>query len=51
MMPDSQFTNFIQIQSIGNILYTHGALWLILASLILLLSIVGPIVLSQKTNE
>lgn len=43
---DSQFATFLQIQSIGQVLYTNGALWLIIASVILLLAIVGPITLS-----
>lgn len=50
---DTIFANFHQIQSIGQNLYTSGSLWLIVASCILLLAMVGPIVLSlapAKTN-
>lgn len=39
-------TNGLQIQSIGSMLYTHAAIWLILASIILLLAMISPIVLS-----
>lgn len=48
--PDTEFTNFLQIQSIGFSLYTYGALWLIIASIILLLAMVGPITLSIAKN-
>lgn len=41
-------TNGLQIQSIGSMLYTHAAIWLILASIILLLAIISPIVLSMN---
>lgn len=46
--PDTAFNsmNSLQIQNIGNMLYTHGAIWLILASVILLLAMISPIVLS-----
>lgn len=45
---DTQFASFLQIQSIGYSIYTTGALWLILASVILLLAMVGPITLSMS---
>ena len=45
---DTQFASFLQIQSIGYSIYTTGALWLIVASVILLLAMVGPITLSMK---
>jgi NADH-ubiquinone oxidoreductase chain 6 len=49
---DSNFSNFLQIQSIGQNLYTYGSIWLILTSIILLLAMVGPITLSiNKSNE
>lgn len=50
---DGSFSNFIQIQSIGQNLYTHGSIWLILTSVILLLAMVGPITLSisRTTNN
>jgi NADH-ubiquinone oxidoreductase chain 6 len=43
---DTNFSYFIQIQSIAQNLYTYGSVWLILTSIILLLAIVGPITLS-----
>lgn len=45
---DANFTNFLQIQSIGQNLYTYGAIWLLLTSLILLLAIIGPISLTMN---
>lgn len=48
--PDTQFSNFIQVESIGYSIYTIGAIWLIIASIILLLAIVGPISLSINKN-
>jgi len=41
-----QFSNFIQIQSIGYLLYTNNSFWLLLTSVILLLAMIGPITLS-----
>lgn len=40
----------LQIQSIGTMLYTHSAIWLIVASIILLLAMISPIVLSKNIN-
>ena len=48
---ETQFASFIQIQSIGHVLYTNGALWLIVASVILLLAMVGPITLSMNKTS
>ena len=48
---DTQFASFLQIQSIGYSIYTSGALWLIVASVILLLAMVGPITLSMNKKE
>ena len=45
-----QFSNFIQIQSIGYILYTNNRFWLMLTSIILLLAMIGPITLSISTK-
>jgi NADH:ubiquinone oxidoreductase subunit 6 (subunit J) len=39
------------ITSIGNVMYTNYNLWLILASFILLLAMVGSIVLVMKTHS
>ena len=48
MQADQNSQNFLQIQSIGQILYTNGMAWLILCSMILLLAMVGPIALSMN---
>lgn len=42
---DSTLTTFTQIESIGQGLYTYASLWLVVASVIFLLAMVGPIVL------
>ena len=47
IIADTVFTNFLQIQAIGQGLYTYGAIWLILCSIILLLSMVAPIFISR----
>jgi NADH-ubiquinone oxidoreductase chain 6 len=46
-VPDTQVASFLQIQSIGHMLYTTGTVWLMLASVILMLAMVGPISLSM----
>lgn len=43
--PETNFTQFLQIESIGQGLYTYASLWLVVASVIFLLAMVGPIVL------
>ena len=48
---DTTFTNFLQIQAIGQGLYTYGAVWLILSSIILLLAMVAPIFISRITKN
>lgn len=47
---DQTYTSFTQIQAIGQGLYTYGALWLIICSIILLLAMVAPIFISRNTN-
>lgn len=47
VIADTVFTNFLQIQAIGQGLYTYGAVWLILCSVILLLAMVAPIFISR----
>jgi len=47
---DSIFTNFTQIEALGQGLYTYGAMWLILCSVILLLSMLTPIAI-VNTNQ
>lgn len=48
---DLSFTNYLQIESIGQGLYTYSTLWLVIASFILLLSMIGPIVLCMNAPE
>jgi NADH-ubiquinone oxidoreductase chain 6 len=48
---DTQISYFLQIESLGQELYTHGASWLIICSLILLLSLVCPIFISRNNND
>ena len=53
ILADSTFTNFTQIQALGQSLYTFGAFWLIITSVILLLAMVAPIFISKisKNNK
>lgn len=48
---DDNFTGFLQIEAIGQGLYTYGSLWLLLGSIILLLSMLGPITLCLRSSE
>ena len=48
---DTTFVNFLQVQAVGQSLYTLGAFWLIITSLILLLAMVAPIFISKKTTK
>lgn len=48
--PDSNFATLTDVQSIGFTLYTFGSVWLFIASLILLLAMIGPIVLTLKVR-
>ena len=45
---DTTFTNFLQIEAIGHGLYTYGAFWLIITSVILLLAMIAPIFISRR---
>jgi NADH-ubiquinone oxidoreductase chain 6 len=47
---DMSFTNFLQIEMLGQGLYTYGAVWLILSSVILLLAMIAPIILSRRVE-
>ena len=54
IVSDNTMTTFTQIESIGQGLYTYASLWLVLASVIFLLAMVGPIVLCMSprtTND
>jgi NADH-ubiquinone oxidoreductase chain 6 len=46
---DSNLIEVLHITSIGNLLYTNYLLWLILASIILLLAMVGAIIITIKS--
>ena len=48
IIADTAFTQFLQVEAIGQGLYTYGAFWLILTSVILLLAMVAPIFISRK---
>lgn len=45
---ETYFSNYLQIQSIAQNLYTYGSIWLLVTSIILLLAIIGPVTLSIK---
>src|SRR5262249_49475642 len=42
---DTIFSNFLQVEALGQGLYTYGAMWLILSSVILLLAMLAPILI------
>lgn len=48
---DVSFSNFVQIEAIGQGLYTYGSMWLMLASIILLLAMLGPITLCLRSSQ
>ena len=48
VIADITFTKFLQIESIGQHLYTTGAFLLIITSVILLLAMVAPIFISRN---
>ena len=50
VIADTALTPFLQIEAIGQGLYTYGASWLIIISIILLLAMVAPIFIS-KTKQ
>ena len=49
--PDIQFTQFLQIEAIGQGIYTYGAVWLFICSIILLLAMVAPIFISRQNEQ
>jgi NADH-ubiquinone oxidoreductase chain 6 len=52
ILADTSFVNFLQVQAIGQGIYTYSAILLITASVILLLSMVAPIFISRiKTTN
>lgn len=50
VVADTAITDFLQIQAIGQGLYTYGAIWLIVCSVILLLAMVAPIFISRNSS-
>jgi NADH-ubiquinone oxidoreductase chain 6 len=48
---DNVFVSLDQINSVGQVLYTSHALFLVIASMILLLAMVGPIILTLKPTK
>ena len=47
VIADTALTTFLQIEAIGQGIYTYGASWLIITSVILLLAMVAPIFISK----
>lgn len=47
---DTNFTSFLQVEAIGQSLYTYGAIFLIITSIILLLAMVAPIFISRPSK-
>jgi NADH-ubiquinone oxidoreductase chain 6 len=45
---DSSLVDITQITSIGNVMYTNYAIWLIIVSIVLLLAMIGSIVITIK---
>ena len=48
VIADTALTPFLQIEAIGQGLYTYGASWLIIISIILLLAMIAPIFISKS---
>ena len=48
---DSNLAESTHISSLGNVLYTNYSIWLILASIILLLAMIGSIVITIKPKK
>jgi NADH-ubiquinone oxidoreductase chain 6 len=48
---DISFTNFLQIQAVGQSIYTYEAILLIILSVILLLAMIAPIFISSSHNN
>lgn len=47
---DSVLTSLLQIESLGHMLYTHGAILLIILSIILLLGMYASIIITSKNH-
>ena len=51
LIADTTFIQFTQLEAIGQGLYTYGAFWLIICSIILLLAMVAPIFIARKSKD
>ena len=51
VIADTALTPFLQIEAIGHGLYTYGASWLIITSVILLLAMIAPIFISKSKKS
>ncbi len=51
VIADTALTPFLQIEAIGQGLYTYGASWLIITSVILLLAMIAPIFISKSKKQ
>jgi NADH-ubiquinone oxidoreductase chain 6 len=51
ILADTVFIPFLQIQAIGQGLYTYGAIYLILCSMILLLAIITPLFIAKDNSN
>jgi len=51
IIPDTNFVILSQIETIGQVLYTSGAFWLIICSVILLLAMIAPIFIARKAEH
>ena len=51
VIADTALTPFLQIQAIGQGLYTYGASWFIIISVILLLAMIAPIFISKTKKS
>ena len=47
---DTSFISFLQVEAIGQSLYTYGSIWLIMISAVLLLGMVSPIFISLQKS-
>ena len=50
IIADTNFITFLQIEAIGQSLYTFGSIWLIIISVVLLLGMVAPIFISLQKS-
>ena len=51
VLADTALTPFLQIEAIGQGLYTYGASWFIIISIILLLAMIAPIFISKTKKS